>query len=760
MIVALIILFGGIALSAVILGARSVEASTWRRRLLAYRVTFPADGDEEVISAWFSSVAAITHRPRWSVLPLPPVAWEVVAEADGIAYHLLISRENADSVLSSLRATVPGTRVVEQPDYFRQRPRVVVAAEATLTSRVRPLALTRRVTSNSSFLASMQPVPKNAAIVLQWIITSRGTPAPIKQPPAKDSGRRLPWLLDDEAPVDTEAVRQARIKQQEPLLHGTLRIGVATPNAATGYKLLGRVWGHLQGMNAPGVRVVRRYLPSAVVHRRLNDLVVPVTRWPMLLNSHELAGLAGLPVSDVPLPGLDRSAARQLPAPPGLPTRGTVIATSNYAGMIDRPLALAIPDLLKHAYVVAPTGAGKSWLLASMILQIVDARHGVLAIDVKGDLVADVLARVSDADAGRIVVIDPSKRDRPVGLNVLASGQLDRELVVDNVLHTFREIWSSSWGPRTDYVIRNTLLTLALSRSADGQAFTICEIVPLLTNHRFRVELLGRSELPANLRTFWQRYEAMSLAEQTQVIGPTLNKIDAFTSRSAIRLMLGQSTGVDLASIFFQRKVILISLAKGQLGAETANLLGALLVSALWHATLGRVSVASSRRPATFAFLDEAQDIVRLPVAMADMLAQARGLGLGVTLANQYVAQLPETVKNAVLGTVRTQIAFQLDYDDARLLERRFAPLSQQDLMGLQEYEIAMRPCVAGRTLTPVTGRTLPLDEPVRDPEQLAARARHAYGVPAAEVELAIAHRQETRPRSTAFGREDLGGAS
>jgi hypothetical protein len=176
----------------------------------------------------------------------------------------------------------------------------------------------------------------------------------------------------------------------------------------------------------------------------------------------------------------------------------------------------------------------------------------------------------------------------------------------------------------------------------------------------------------------------------------------------------------------------------------------------LWHATLGRVKVPSSRRPATFAYLDEVQDIVRLPVDMADMLAQARGLGLGITLANQYVAQLPETVKNAVLGTVRTQIAFQLDHDDARLLERRFAPLSQRDLMGLQEYEIAMRPCVGGRTLTPVTGRTLPLDEPVRDPEQLAARSGDEYGVPAADVEQAIARRQETRPGSTKFGREDL----
>ncbi|MBV9869683.1 MAG: hypothetical protein JO214_03580, partial [Frankiaceae bacterium] len=253
MMLALIILFGGISVTTVILGARSVEASTWRRRLCAYRVTFPSDCDEDTISAWFASVAAITHRPLWSVLALPPVAWEMVATHNGIAYYLLLSRQNASSVLSSLRATIPGTRVIEDLAYLTTRPRVVVAAEATLTSRARPLALTRRVGSNSSFLASLQPVPRGASIVMQWTATSAGTPAPVKQPTTKDSSRRLPWLLDDEAPVDTEAVRQARLKNQEPLLHGTLRIGVAANNPATGYALLGRVWGHLQGMNAPGV---------------------------------------------------------------------------------------------------------------------------------------------------------------------------------------------------------------------------------------------------------------------------------------------------------------------------------------------------------------------------------------------------------------------------------------------------------------------------------------------------------------------------
>jgi hypothetical protein len=230
--VASIILLAGAALTGVVLGARALEASSWRRSLSAHRMTFPADIDEDMVSAWLASIAAITHRPLWSLLPLPPVAWEVVATSNGITYYLLTSRKNENSVLSSLRASIPGTRVTEEPNYLRSRRAVKVAAEATLTSRARPLALTRRAGSNSAFLASLQPVPRNNVIVLQWTVTSAGTPAPVKQPPARDSSGRVPWLIDDEAPVDTEAVRQQRLKYQEPLLHGTLRLGVAASPAS------------------------------------------------------------------------------------------------------------------------------------------------------------------------------------------------------------------------------------------------------------------------------------------------------------------------------------------------------------------------------------------------------------------------------------------------------------------------------------------------------------------------------------------------
>jgi hypothetical protein len=260
--------------------------------------------------------------------------------------------------------------------------------------------------------------------------------------------------------------------------------------------------------------------------------------------------------------------------------------------------------------------------------------------------------------------------------------------------------------------------------------------------------------MPESVRVYWQMFNSWSDGERLNAIGSVLNKVEAFTGRTAIRLALGQSQGIDLRDIFRERKVLLVSLAKGSLGTETANLLGSLLVSSLWQATLSRIRVPAEKRRPVFAYIDEAQDIVRLPLAIADMLAQARGLKLGLTLANQYVAQLPEAVKRAVLGTVRTQIAFQVEYDDAKLLESRFAPLTAADLTGLERYEIAMRPCINGQTLEPVTGVTLPLPEPMRDVNELANASRERHGTARSIVEASLKARIQVNAPGTRLGRE------
>jgi hypothetical protein len=278
-------------------------------------------------------------------------------------------------------------------------------------------------------------------------------------------------------------------------------------------------------------------------------------------------------------------------------------------------------------------------------------------------------------------------------------------------------------------------------------------------NPGLRAHVVRQPSLPRALRDYWIWYESLGDGERLQIIGPTLNKLRTFSQRSSLRLLFGQSKGIDLTDIFTKRRVLLVSLAKGKLGTETANLLGSLLVASLWQTTLGRAAVPPSQRRPVWCYLDEFQDILRVSSELSDMLAQARGLGLGLVMANQILDQLPKSVRSAVLGTARSQVVFQLALDDARELARHYAPaLSADDLRGLRAYEIAMRSCIGGQTVAPVTGITAPLGEPVRDGAALAAASRERYGVPRDEVEAALVARVTGREPEKIGRRTRAGG--
>jgi hypothetical protein len=731
-----IIIFGGSSILGLILSVRWAEARAWRRQLVAYQL-HPARGlTTDKVSAWLSMVASTTRRR--------PLALELVATHKGITYYLLLSLSQEAVVLAQLRSALPGVRVEEAPDYFSVQPVIRTASELRLSSTVRPLAHERAESSVTALLSGLHPFARGEVVRVQWILSGSRALLPNKE----DSG---------------EVARAARNKHSAPVFNAVGRIAVSAPSTARAINLLNRVTNAFRVLDAPGVCVLRRTLPISVVASRVYARALPLTVWPMRLNTKEAVGLLGLPIGELHIPGLVFGGARQLPPPEGMPTTGTVFAEANYPGRAGRPVALRAEDRLRHLVITGPTGTGKSTLLSRLIIQDIEAGCGLVAIDPKSDLIDDVLARVPDARADDIVVLDPAATDRPIGFNVLQAGQDEhsRELVVDHVVHVFSELWRSSWGPRTSDVLRTALLTLTHTTAHDGSAFTLCEVPELLLNPSFRRFVTAQASVPEPVRSFWLDYEQMSDGERAQVIGPSLNKLRALTTRSSLRLILGQSRGLDLKEVYRSRQVLLVPLSKGTIGSETAQLLGSLLVASMWQTTLSRAAVAREKRRPVWLYLDEFQDTLRLAENVADMLAQARGLGLGLTMAHQYLDQLPRPIQAAVLGTARSHIVFQCEHDDARVLERRFAPaLSAADLMGLGAYEIAMRPCVNGVTTAPVTGKTLPLDEPVRDPRDLARASRERHGVARAEVEAALRSRLETGKSSGGrIGRSRRGGS-
>jgi len=558
---------------------------------VAFRLGLPLGLSHDDVAAWLAHIAASTHAVRFGFVTPPPLALEVAATAGGIFHTLLVPSGMQGAVLSALRAALPGVRLEAAPDYLATRPRMTVAAEGRLSSLSRPLAHERAERASAALLAALQPLEAREQVILQWIFVGAVTPAPVS---SRGSAGTVLDLLRGEGPTaDSEALRAARLKQQQggPLLQAVVRLGVSAPNRARVWAVFGWVWGTLRGLNAPGVRLVRRSLPSWLVVDRLSNLTLPVTAWPMILNTRELAGLLGLPLGEHVLPGMPRSTARQLPPPISMPTSGTVVAVSTYPGMTERPLALATSDRLQHTWCIGPTGVGKSTLLAGLIGQDIAAGRGVVVLDPKGgDLIRDVLDRVPEARRDDVLLLDPSATNYPVGLNVLdiARGEHARELAVDHLVHLMASLWHSSWGPRTSDVLRAALLTLTHATAADGSRFTLVELPELLLDPAFRGSVTAQPTVPDTVRGFWASFEVMSDAERAQVIGPSLNKLRSFTTRTALRLMLGQSEGVRLDEVFTKRRIILVSLPKGALGTETTALVGSLVMAGLWQQILKR----------------------------------------------------------------------------------------------------------------------------------------------------------------------------
>lgn len=730
-----------VAAFAIVTATRWAEYRLWRRSLVAFRVRLPADVGMDAVARALAVVAGSTRRR--------PIVAETVGTARGIGHFLLVGESMAPRVVSILTATVPGVRLDEAEGYLSERRRVRRARELRVARSWRPLAAERATQAAAGVLAALYPLNPDEAVRVQWTLRARGFVRPVGDVPA-------------------EMAADFKLKQSAPLVDACGRVAVSAPHGPRAGLLLAGVLDGLAALETPGARFSARPVPSAVVARRVRARKAPLLGWPCVFNVNEAAALLALPVDGLTVPGVTTGTARQLPVPAEMNGSGLTVALSNYPGMDGRPVTLATGDRLRHVSVLGPTGTGKSELLANMAGQDIQAGRGVIVIDPKSDLVADVLARVPDSRRDDVVVLDASATDSPVGFNPLYSrgGEHARELVVDRTVFVLSQLWRQSWGPRTADVLRNGLLTLTHSRAPDGSRFTLAELPDLLTNPDFRYAVLRAGKIPGPVRQFWDFYENVTDAERLQMIGPAMNKVRAFTTRSALRLIIGQSKGFDLGSVFRDKKILLAPLAKGVIGPDAAHLLGSLLVASLWQETLNRAATDHRKRQPVFAYIDEFQEFLQFGAGdgIAEMLAQARSFGLGMVLAHQYLDQLPRDVAGAVLGTVRSQIVFQAEYGDAHAMARRFAPLQTADLSGLGTYEIAVRPCVNSRTLSPVTGTTLQLPEPVRDPADLARYSLGRYGTPRTQIETARRRRTLVMPTTSTNGqgggRQDMGSAA
>jgi type IV secretory pathway TraG/TraD family ATPase VirD4 len=354
-------------------------------------------------------------------------------------------------------------------------------------------------------------------------------------------------------------------------------------------------------------------------------------------------------------------------------------------------------------YIIGKTGTGKSTLLETLIRQDLKAGHGLALLDPHGDLVEKVVASVPPERNSDLIYFNVPDRQKPKGFNPLerVPGS-QRALAASHLLEAFKKQWSDFWGPRTEHIMRNALLALL-----DQPEATLADILRLLDDAAFRKRVAERV-VNAQVRSFWlKEYESYPRSFRAEAIAPLQNKVGAFLANPLLQQILTQPrSSFDVREVMDNGKVLLVNLAKGKIGEDTAELLGGLLVTSIGLAALGRTEIPEQNRRDFFVYLDEFHSFTTL--SLATMLSELRKYRVGLILAHQYLSQLEVEIRDAVFGNVGTIISFRLGKMDAQILEVEFSPeIGAADLVSLSNFQIYVKMMAQGKASTPFGGQSL-----------------------------------------------------
>ncbi len=457
----------------------------------------------------------------------------------------------------------------------------------------------------------------------------------------------------------------------------------------------------IRSINKNNIQTLRRYQQRLVVN-------------PMILNAEELATIYHMPAMDVGTPNVFWVNSRRLEPPHDLPVVGvvpdeelTIIGETNFRGHKQK-FGIKTADRRRHVYIIGKTGMGKSVLLENMIRSDVEQKKGVAIIDPHGDLAEAVIDFVPAHRTNDVVILDPSDISHPFAFNMLESGDdpNKRNLIASGLLGVFKKMYSESWGPRLEHILRNCLLALAETPNT-----SMLGIMRILVDDEYRRKIVSGISNPM-VRSFWvDEFGKMQDRMRTEAISPIQNKVGQFLSSTMIRNIVGQvKSTVNIRFMMDTGKIIIVNLSKGKIGEDNSSLLGSMLITKFQLDAMSRADTAEKDRRDFYLYVDEFQNFAT--DAFATILSEARKYKLNLTMANQYVAQMPDEVRDAVFGNVGTTLSFQVGFDDAEYFSNQFSEeVLPNDIVSLPKYNCYTKLMIDGMPSRTFSFGTLPPPE-------------------------------------------------
>lgn len=758
---ALMLLFGGVGL----LGLAALGYGTvlwWRNRnreeyslsFVTMEILVPRNNEIKIDAAeqMFSSLHSIKKGGFWSFLKNEhSISFEVVGIKEEIRFFVSAPLELVDLVEKQVHGAYPGAEVkaVDDENIFSKEGKVAYASMIKSEADYYPIQSFRELPTDplSSLTSFMAKLGDDEGVMYQVVVSPTGGDWQ-----SGGKGFISKTKKDESTPdsatysIDPKALEAIEHATSKPGFKTSIRLVVSASSKEQANSLLSQFTGTFSQF----VSAHNKFKKQKIFLKKLFmiDFIYrhqALFRGTSILNSEELATIFHFPNKQVETPHIKWLNAKAAPAPGAIPKEGLYLGKSVYRGM-SRDVYLSEKDRLRHMYIIGKTGVGKSEFLKDMILQDIREGKGVCFID-PHDTVEQLLEFIPPERSEDVIYFDPSDTERPMGLNMLeARTEEQKHFVVSSVINLMYKLYdphkTGIIGPRFEHAIRNAMLTVMSEEGA-----TFIEVVRVLTDSNYVKELLPKVQDPVVRRYWTDQIAQTSDFHKSEVLDYIVSKFGRFVTDKMMRNIIGQSkSAFNFREVMDEGKILLINLAKGRIGEENSAFLGLILVPKILVAAMSRQDVVEAERKPFYLYVDEFQNFATPDFAV--ILSEARKYKLALTVANQFIGQIEEEVKNAVFGNVGTLASFRVGVTDANYLQHEFSPtFSESDLTNVERYHAYVKTIVDNEPQTPFSmdlTRDIDAERKMAQPqlaELIKKLSRLKYGVDRAVLEADITKR-------------------
>jgi hypothetical protein len=672
-------------------------------------VQVPRDNEIKIDAAeqMFSALSTLKPGGFWSFMkPGDHFAFEIVGLKEDIRFYITCPRKLQDLLEKQIHGAYPGAEITQVDEYniFSESGKVAFASLKLKNQPYMPIRTYRELPTDplSSLTAALAKMQEGEGAVVQFCVAASDSKWSSAGSHYLSSTKKKEADPDKASySVDQKTYEVIDNKISKAGFKTDIRIVVSSTSKDMAEQ-------HLKNIKGTFSQFASGYnsFTTAKVWLKSMFMVDFIYRYRPLwgrnsavLNSEELATLFHMPNKMIETPHIHWLNAKRAPAPAEIPNSGLFLGVSKYRGLT-RKVYISDKDRQRHMYIIGKTGTGKSEFLTEMILQDIEAGKGVCFID-PHDTVEKLLEMIPPSRAEDVIYFNPADLERPLGLNIMeAQTEEQKHFVCSAIINLMYKLYdphkTGIIGPRFEHAIRNAMLTVMSEPGA-----TFIEVVRVLTDAKYVQELLPKVKDPMVRRYWTDQIAQTSDFHKSEVLDYIVSKFGRFVTDKMMRNIIGQSdSSFNFRTVMDEKKILLINLAKGRIGEENSNFLGLLLIPKILMAAMSRQDVPEAQRPDFHLYVDEFQNFATPDFAI--ILSEARKYHLNLTVANQFVGQIEEEVKQAVFGNVGTLVSFRVGVTDANFLQHEFAPtFNEGDLTNVERYHVFIKTIVNNEPMPP-----------------------------------------------------------